>query len=180
MAPSILKLTAATSLRSIFRSRNSYRGARMISTVNKSDESRPSVLSSSSPCLMLSPRSDNTSYELYNFAENKVLTIPKLDFKYEIESGSRDETRIIGSSHGWLACYNYLRGDGELFLSNPLSGRRVNLPPIKNLSPPEHKLMRQYWCSRIRMTCSDPESEECVENKLGWSRWLRKMDGWSR
>ncbi|KAL3648004.1 hypothetical protein CASFOL_008972 [Castilleja foliolosa] len=161
MACSILKLAATTSLRSIFRSSNSCRAARMISTVNKSDESRSSVLSSSYPYLMLSPLNCKTSYELYNFAENKVLTIPKLDLKCEIESEFRYLTRITGSSHGWLACYNHLRGDGQLFLSNPLSGRRVNLPPIqKLLTASESKYLRLYWCSKITMTCSDPESEE--------------------
>ncbi|KAL3648011.1 hypothetical protein CASFOL_008979 [Castilleja foliolosa] len=167
MAPSILKITAATSLplRSIFRSPNSCRAARMISTVNKSDESRPSVLSSSSPYLMLSPHNDNTSYELYSFAEKKVLSIPKPDLKYEIESEFRDATKILGSSHGWLAYCNHLRGDGgELFLSNPISGRRVNLPPLDKISATTSDYMRLherlYECSKIRMTCSDPESEE--------------------
>ncbi|KAL3648002.1 hypothetical protein CASFOL_008970 [Castilleja foliolosa] len=165
LRPSILKITtAATSLRSIFRF--SCRGARLISTVNKSDESRTSsvesrisFLPSSYPWLMLSPKSCNTCYEFYSFAENRVLTIPKLDLKYEIEPGFRDATRILCSSHGWLACFN----NGELFLFNPLSGRRVNLPPIHNLSTPDPNpyIDREYWCKKIIMTCSDPESEEC-------------------
>ncbi|KAL3648003.1 hypothetical protein CASFOL_008971 [Castilleja foliolosa] len=175
MAHSILNLTAATSLRPIFRSPSSCRGARMISSLSKHYESRPFVLSSSYPHLMLSPHNDNTSYELYNFADNKVLTIPKLDLKYEIESHEfRDETRILGSSHGWLACYNHLHGDGgELFLSNPLSGRRVNLQSIHNLSAPGSDSLRQNWCRKMRMTCSDPESEDCrVVMKFGISNRL--------
>ncbi|KAL3619357.1 hypothetical protein CASFOL_036927 [Castilleja foliolosa] len=164
MAPSILKITTAISLRCIFRS---CRGVRMFSTVNKSDESRTSSVesrisffSSSYPWLMLSPRSCNNSYEFYSFAEKRVLSIPKSDHKYEVESGFHDATRILGSSHGWLACYNHLRA-GELFLYNPLSGRRINLPPVHKLSNPESNLVRKYGCKRIIMTCSDPESEEC-------------------
>ncbi|KAL3647949.1 hypothetical protein CASFOL_008917 [Castilleja foliolosa] len=168
MAPSILKITAATSVRSISRYLNSCRGARIISTVNKSDksrtssvESRISCLSSSYPWLMLSPRSCNTSYELYSFAEKRVLSIPKPDLKYEVESGFRDATKILGSSHGWLACFNRRRR--ELFLLNPLSGRRVNLPPFHNLSTPESKLSdgKRLIVKKIIITCSDPESEDC-------------------
>ncbi|KAL3648000.1 hypothetical protein CASFOL_008968 [Castilleja foliolosa] len=165
MGPSML---AASPLRSIFRSPNSCTGARMISTVNKSDESRTSsvesrnsFLSSSYPWLMLSPRSCNTSYELYSFAENRVLSIPKPDLKYEVDSGFRDATEIYGSSHGWLACFNRRRR--ELFLSNPLSGRRVNLPPFHDLFTPEFNIIggKRLYIQKIIMTCSDPESEEC-------------------
>ncbi|KAL3648010.1 hypothetical protein CASFOL_008978 [Castilleja foliolosa] len=154
MAPSILKFAAAaTSLRSIVRSPNSCRAAWMI---NKSDESRNSFLSSSYPWLMLSPQFWNKSYELYSFAENKLLSIPKP----EIESEFRYAT-IIGSSHGWLAYYNYLGVGGGLFLSNPISGRRINLPPIHNVSATESERTTESECRKMRMTCSDPESEDC-------------------
>ncbi|KAL3648009.1 hypothetical protein CASFOL_008977 [Castilleja foliolosa] len=170
-APSILKVTAATP---IFRSMSWCRGARLMSSLSKHYyESRSSVLPSSSPCLMLSPRSNNTSYELYSVAENKVISIPKSNLKYKIESESRDSTRIIGSSHGWLAYYNFLGVGGGLFLSNPISGRRVNLPPIHNIDATESDVMLQYWIRKMRITCSDPQSEDCrVVMKFGMANSL--------
>ncbi|KAL3619094.1 hypothetical protein CASFOL_036664 [Castilleja foliolosa] len=164
MGLSILKITGTGSfLRSIFRSLNSYRGARMVSTANRSAESQvssssdspfSSSSSSSSPLLMLSPRSYNTCYDLYNIAENRLFTIPKSE-----KSTFRYATKIVGSSHGWLACFNYRRN--ELFLSNPLSGRRVNLPPVDNLSIPRSSLRSGVGIQKIIISCSDPESEEC-------------------
>ncbi|KAL3647762.1 hypothetical protein CASFOL_008730 [Castilleja foliolosa] len=149
MGLSILKLTGTgTSLRSIFRSLNSYNGARTVSTVNRSDDSLFS--SSSSPLLMLSPSGYSKSYDFYNFAKNKVFTIPKSE-----KSKFRYATKIVGSSHGWLACFNHRRN--ELYLSNPISGRRVNLPPID--MPKSY--LRRGGIKKIIISCSDPESEEC-------------------
>ncbi|KAL3647759.1 hypothetical protein CASFOL_008727 [Castilleja foliolosa] len=162
MGLSILKITGTgTSLRSIFRSLNSYRIARTINTVNRSDEDRvssnssssdDSIFSSSSPLLMLSPSNYITSYAFYSFAKNRVFTIPKSEkTRYGIE--------IVGSSHGWLACFNQRRY--ELFLSNPLSGRRVNLPPIHNLDISRSDFTRGVGINKIIMSCSDPESTKC-------------------
>ncbi|KAL3619093.1 hypothetical protein CASFOL_036663 [Castilleja foliolosa] len=158
MGLSLLKITGTgTSLRSIFRSLNSYRGARMVSTVNRSAEAQvssspDSLFSSSSPLLMLSPSSSRKSYDLYSFAKNRVFTIPKSD-------KIRCATKVVGSSHGWLAWFNYRRN--ELFLSNPLSGRRVNLPPIHNLDISTYDLRSGTGINKIIISCSDPESTKC-------------------
>ncbi|KAL3647765.1 hypothetical protein CASFOL_008733 [Castilleja foliolosa] len=164
MGLSILKIAGSgtgKSLRSIFRSLNSYKVSRTISTLNRSDEDRvsssssssdDSVFSSSSPLLMLSPSNYIISYAFYSFAKNRVFSIPKPEkTRYAIE--------IVGSSHGWLACFNHRRN--ELFLSNPLSGRRVNLPSICNLNISRYDLKTSSGINKIIISCSDPESEEC-------------------
>ncbi|KAL3647968.1 hypothetical protein CASFOL_008936 [Castilleja foliolosa] len=152
------------SLRPKFNALNSYRRSRKVSTVirsmsalmarilNRSDEAPVSSSSRCSPpWLMLSPSSNNTSYDLYSFSKNRVITIPKSEKKSEFHG-----TKIVGSSHGWLACFN--RRGNELFLSNPLSGLRVNLPPIRNLSIPDPS---GVGLKKILISCFDPESEEC-------------------
>ncbi|KAL3627176.1 hypothetical protein CASFOL_028539 [Castilleja foliolosa] len=162
MGLSLLKITGnGTSLRSIFRSLNSYRGVRMVSTVKyRSAEaqvpsfSSDSLFASSSPLLMLSPNRYSSSYEFYSFAKNRLFTIPKSE-----KSTFRYATKIFGSSHGWLGCFNYRRY--ELYLSNPLSGRRVNLPPIDYLPIPHANLRHGHGINKIIISCSDPESKEC-------------------
>ncbi|KAL3647347.1 hypothetical protein CASFOL_008315 [Castilleja foliolosa] len=161
MALSILKITGTgTSVRSIFRSLSSYRGAWMVSTATRLAEAQVSSLSSSdddspsssSPLLMLSPNNYNMSYDLYSFAKNRLFTIPKSE-------KSTSTKIIVGSSHGWLACFNLRRN--ELYLSNPLSGRRVDLPPIDNLPIYKPNLRSGTGINKIIISCSDPESKEC-------------------
>ncbi|KAL3647758.1 hypothetical protein CASFOL_008726 [Castilleja foliolosa] len=142
-----------TSLRSISRSLYSYRGSGILRfyPFHEEDEVSHDSLSSSSPLLMLSPSSYNTRYDLYSFAKNRVFTIPKSE-----KSTFRYATKIVGSSQGWLACFNHRRN--ELYLSNPISGRRVNLPPI---DIPKSYLIHGNGIKKIIISCSDPESEEC-------------------
>ncbi|KAL3647766.1 hypothetical protein CASFOL_008734 [Castilleja foliolosa] len=73
----------------------------------------------------------------------------------------------------WLAFFNHRRN--ELFLSNPLSGHRVNLPPIDNLDITQSNLSSGVGIKKIIISCFDPESEECraimlfdITNKLAF------------
>ncbi|KAL3647780.1 hypothetical protein CASFOL_008748 [Castilleja foliolosa] len=85
-------------------------------------------LNNPSPCLMLPPTFDDCSddmvYNMYNLAQNKVL---KFNNKKLIPE---DDTRIVGSSHGWLALFDERNCD--LILTNPVTRRHVKLPPSKS------------------------------------------------
>ncbi|KAL3647361.1 hypothetical protein CASFOL_008329 [Castilleja foliolosa] len=117
------------------RRRSSFRlyGVARVSTVNRRAESQVSSFSSSDDDSLFSSSSS------YSFVKNKPFTIP-------ISDKTRNATKNVGSSHCWLACLNHRRN--ELYLSNPLSGRHLNLPPLNNLDIP-------------KSCCSDPESKEC-------------------
>ncbi|KAH6829299.1 hypothetical protein C2S53_011523 [Perilla frutescens var. hirtella] len=56
----------------------------------------------------------------------------------------KNEAMLVGSSHGWLALFNELSRD--FFLWNPISGRRINLPPIDTLPIPAVNLKGGYGC----------------------------------
>ncbi|KAL3647783.1 hypothetical protein CASFOL_008751 [Castilleja foliolosa] len=81
-----------------------------------------------SPCLMLPPTFDDGSdemvYNMYNLAQNKVL---KFNNKKLIPE---KDTRIVGSSHGWLALFDERNCD--LILTNPVTRSHVKLPPSKS------------------------------------------------
>ncbi|KAL9151220.1 hypothetical protein ABFS82_11G039400 [Erythranthe guttata] len=114
-----------------------------ISTLSVSDESlrSPSSLPSKiSPWLMLPPTAAGSGcvvHKFYSIAENRVLC-----FAGEAKLGFPDgDTELVGSSHGWLALSN--KRNNDLFLTNPLSRRRVNLPPIHKLPIEEQHLSRE-------------------------------------
>ncbi|KAL3647782.1 hypothetical protein CASFOL_008750 [Castilleja foliolosa] len=109
-----------------------------------------SCLKNPSPCLMLPPTfdegSDDMVYNMYNIAQNKVL---KFNNKKLIPE---EDTRIVGSSHGWLALLDERNGD--LILTNPITRRHVKLPPYKS----------NNFCGfsgvKVIISC-DAEQEEC-------------------
>ncbi|KAL8037427.1 hypothetical protein ABFX02_11G039100 [Erythranthe guttata] len=133
-----------------------------ISTLSVSDESlrSPSSLPSKiSPWLMLPPTAAGGGcvvHKFYSIAENRVLC-----FAGEAKLGFPDgDTELVGSSHGWLALSN--KRNNDLFLTNPLSRRRVNLPPIHKLPIEEQHLSREdFSCvHNVIISCS-PNEENC-------------------
>ncbi|KAL6521566.1 hypothetical protein OROGR_018135 [Orobanche gracilis] len=48
------------------------------------------------------------------------------------------DAELVGHSHGWSALFN--KRSNDLFLSDPLSHRRINLPPIHTLPDPDFNL----------------------------------------
>ncbi|KAL6521555.1 hypothetical protein OROGR_018124 [Orobanche gracilis] len=88
------------------------------------------VSSPSAPWLMLPPAVDgsgNISYKFHCLAT-------KSDFVRTNNVGrelSADDIQFVGSSHGWLALYN--PRNSNLFLSDPITDRHINLPSPRGL-----------------------------------------------
>lgn len=68
----------------------------------------------------------NMVYKFYSLAEKRVITMPKS------KSGPDPDAVCVGSSHDWVAFINR-RGDCDLFLCNPITGRNITLPSIRTL-----------------------------------------------
>ncbi|KAL3647082.1 hypothetical protein CASFOL_008050 [Castilleja foliolosa] len=141
MAPSIF--SSSLRLISTLRAQNCRR---MMST----------GLNSPSPCLVLPPTFEGGSgdmvYNLYNLVQNKVI---KFNNKKLIP---QEDTRIVGSSHGWLALFNQRNCD--LILTNPVTGRHVKLPPSKSDVPPKGFKEKMRCVCKVIISC-DAEQEEC-------------------
>ncbi|KAL6499884.1 hypothetical protein OROGR_027794 [Orobanche gracilis] len=117
------------------------------------------------PLLMLPPSREGgkgsvTAYNLYSPALEKVISIKKRGEEHD-RSGV-DESRVVGSSHGWVALFNEKREDGDLFLWDPLSGRQIKLPPMKALPDayPKHNYGRA-GVTKVIISCSPDKKEEC-------------------
>ncbi|KAL3647751.1 hypothetical protein CASFOL_008719 [Castilleja foliolosa] len=114
---------------------------RMMSTTTVSGLNNPS------PCLILPPTfddgSDDMIYNMYNIAQNKVLKFNNKKLLPE------EVTRIVGSSHGWLALLDERNHD--LILTNPITRRHVKLPSYKG---------NPFSSFRVIISC-DAEQEEC-------------------
>ncbi|KAL3647746.1 hypothetical protein CASFOL_008714 [Castilleja foliolosa] len=152
MAPTIFSFSPKfIRLISHFKSPNS---ARMMSTVS-------SLINNPSPCLMLPPTFDGGAgdivYNFYNLAQDKVL---KFNNKKLIPE---QDTRIVGSSHGWLALFNERNCD--LILTNPITRRHVNLPPSK-LNIPKDFEAEKGCVSKVIISC-DAEQEDCQAMLIG-------------
>ncbi|GER49245.1 hypothetical protein STAS_26471 [Striga asiatica] len=143
------------------------------------DSVRPMILSSSRPCSSSSssssyspPKSSSFSsspwlmlphlfeagptttmkYKFYSLAENKVVTVAT-----EFPAAGSDLMVLRGSSHGWLALLNPRNFD--LFLYNPISHRRINLPSVGNLpNYPTPQSSRDL--EKLILSCSPDEEEE--------------------
>ncbi|KAL3647084.1 hypothetical protein CASFOL_008052 [Castilleja foliolosa] len=141
MAPSIF--SSSLRLISTLRAQNCRR---MMST----------GLNSPSPCLVLPPTFEGGSgdmvYNLYNLVQNKVT---KFNNKKLIP---QEDTRIVGSSHGWLALFNQRNCD--LILTNPVTGRHVKLPPSKSDVPPKGFKEKMRCVCKVIISC-DAEQEDC-------------------
>ncbi|KAL8551427.1 hypothetical protein ACS0TY_000500 [Phlomoides rotata] len=95
---------------------------------SNSDES-PRI--SSSPLPMRQTCNDDIDMvdKVHNLAENKILRSLGKAAGEELKLKLGCSTEIVGSSHGWLCLFDESR-NLEMSLYNPLSGRRINLPPI--------------------------------------------------
>ncbi|CAA0833639.1 Unknown protein [Striga hermonthica] len=148
-----------------FRPSNSFlsRGVRAMSAASAA----PSKVVKSPPWMMLPPSFEGgrmVNYNFYSLGHDKVLSFDggRTSSRYE-----KSETSIIvGSSHGWLALFNPT--NSELFLSNPLTGRHVSLPPV----PPygRHVGLLPHitvdddgcaWVNKVIISGEDPEHEDC-------------------
>ncbi|KAK3000082.1 hypothetical protein RJ639_023784 [Escallonia herrerae] len=70
-------------------------------------------------------RDIGSSYCFYSLVEDRIIEISRN------EVGPDVEPRVVGSSHGWLACVNPL--DCDFYLTNPIRGRVLRLPPVSTL-----------------------------------------------
>ncbi|KAL6494718.1 hypothetical protein OROGR_031518 [Orobanche gracilis] len=161
----LLRATKSCSSRlGIFRSPYYYYGgsgsklgARMMSV--------SSAHSSPPPWLMLPPAfeggGNSMVYKFYSPTENKVFSLNKRSTAVKEEGlTADDDAEIVGSSHGWLALFNSRNCD--LFLSNPLTGRHIKLPPIHSLPIHHDCLSGGYACvSKVIISCSPEEGDEC-------------------
>ncbi|CAA0816283.1 Unknown protein [Striga hermonthica] len=112
--------------------------------------------SSSSPWLMLPPSFDVTftgaasiSYNFYSLADNKIVT-------HSLEERELADPLMFfaGSALGWLALMSPSR---DLFLYNPISRRRINLPSVCDLPDYPDNLAKVY---KVVLSCS-PEDPNC-------------------
>ncbi|GER53383.1 hypothetical protein STAS_30889 [Striga asiatica] len=112
--------------------------------------------SSSSPWLMLPPSIDVTftgdasiSYNFYSLADNKIVT-------HSLEERELADPLMVfaGSSLGWLALMSPSR---DLFLYNPISRRRINLPSVGDLPDYPDNLAE---VNKVVLSCS-PEEPNC-------------------
>lgn len=119
---------------------------------NKRSEDSPEV--GSMPWLMVPPAFDGGSegavYKLYSPTKGGgggEVSLTNINRKEEAEFMHDPRTKLVGSSHGWLASFNDRTCD--FFLSNPRSGRRIRLPSVPQERPP----------LKVIISCS-PDDEE--------------------
>ncbi|GER43944.1 hypothetical protein STAS_20816 [Striga asiatica] len=122
----------------------------------------PSSSSCSSPWLMLQPAYEvgavctaaTMTYKLYNLAENRVVTlwVPQIPGDLLSFRGS--------SGGGWLSLVQ--RETHDLLLYNPMSRRRIKLPPLYG---PSVDLNRAPILHKSFISCS-PDTEKCVAVSL--------------
>ncbi|KAL3637043.1 hypothetical protein CASFOL_019342 [Castilleja foliolosa] len=128
-----------------------------------------------SPWLMLPPsfKDDNEMvYNFYSLSENKVLSFNKRDPKDENPTLSPpDDSKIVGSSHGWLALFDPSTYD--FYLSNPLTRRHIKLPPMHNLPNPQVNLIDSIVShgrvSKLIISGSPHEDECRAIMNFGWT-----------
>ncbi|KAL3637034.1 hypothetical protein CASFOL_019333 [Castilleja foliolosa] len=142
-----------------------------------------------SPWLMLPPSfkddDDEMVYNFYSLSENKVLSFNKRDPKDENPTLSpADDSKIVGSSHGWLALFDPSTYD--LYLSNPLTRKHIKLPPIHNLPIPQNNLKGGYRCVSKLIISGSPHEDECraimsfdSTNKLAFCSLGRLKTEWT-
>ncbi|XP_057805436.1 uncharacterized protein LOC131020556 [Salvia miltiorrhiza] len=138
-------------------------------------QSRRLSSSGGGPWLMLPPaRSGNSAaYKLYSPVKGEVVSFNINGNEEAVEVMQDPATRLVGSSHGWLALFNSHRK--AFFLSNPLSGRRIDLPP-----PPSDFITTPFKvivssspddddCRALMMYRSDTHSYVCRPGRSAWT-----------
>ncbi|KAL3647781.1 hypothetical protein CASFOL_008749 [Castilleja foliolosa] len=131
-----------------------------------------SCLKNPSPCLMLPPTfddgSDDMVYNMYDLAQNKVL---KFNNKKLLP---QENTRFVGSSHGWLALMD--ERNNNFIITNPVTRRYVKLPRY---------MSNRFSDFKVIISC-DAEQEDCqamiISNgqSLAFCRLGRSPIKWSR
>lgn len=105
-----------------------------------------------SPLLMV----DALTSKFFSLAENKLMS---LGDGVPTKSMGGESTVLVGSSHGWIAFFN--RASLDLFLWNPVSCRRIDLPSIQNLSIPADNLESGYGCvEKLIVSSSTPDDAD--------------------
>lgn len=97
--------------------------------------------------------------KFYSLEENQLLSLGGDDTE-TLSGGDGVYIKIVGSSHGWIALY---KDDDEedsvdLFLWNPVTRRRINLPRVNNL--PGFKYCPPLILKLI-LSSSNPEDADC-------------------
>ncbi|KAL6575506.1 hypothetical protein OROHE_000883 [Orobanche hederae] len=112
---------------------------------------------SSSPYLMLPPfffgGGRDMVYNFYSPAKDKVVSFNNRGGTEETKLMQDDKTTLVGSSHGWLALYN--SSNRGMLLLNPVSGHRIDLPPLAG-----KPFSREVAPWKLIMSCP-PDEEEC-------------------
>lgn len=99
-------------------SKYSVRGNRMMSGVSRSSSAPWALL----PCCHTCSMCRGCGFVLYSPTNNQLYNTYVM--------GSENPQRIVGSSQGWVSCYD--RWSHELFLLDPLANRVIELPPLVN------------------------------------------------
>ncbi|KAL8489833.1 hypothetical protein ACS0TY_025641 [Phlomoides rotata] len=110
------------------------------------------------PCLMLP--SSFAGIDVVASAVEDGVGLLRFRRSRKDESGV-SESRVVGSSHGWVVLFNHKRRHGDLFLWDPISGRQIKLPPMKTLPdayPPFN--MGRASMYKVIISCS-PDRDEC-------------------
>ncbi|XP_057801246.1 uncharacterized protein LOC131016545 [Salvia miltiorrhiza] len=113
-----------------------------------------------SPWMMLPPSyipgGRDMVYNFYSPIKDEVVSLNN--------RGGKEETRVIhshnmvvGSSHGWLSVIN--GSTKGMFLSNPISGRLIELPPIAGKPFSAEDTAFCPW--KVILSCS-PDQEDCL------------------
>ncbi|KAL3500791.1 hypothetical protein ACH5RR_039884 [Cinchona calisaya] len=106
----------------------------------------------------------------YSLAENKVKSLLPLSS----ETTEENDILCIGSSHGWLVFQS--RGiDRSIFLSNPITGHRINLPSIHSLYHPPDNVNKRLFSIRSIILSSCPNENDCRVVIIYYSRQGEKL-----
>ncbi|CAA0812441.1 Unknown protein [Striga hermonthica] len=136
---------------------NSYQiGMSTLAEPMFSSSTRQNPSSSSSPWLMLplaTVASAGISYKFYSLADDKIVTLGTGKSRHEREL-THPRMRFAGSSHGWLAL---LSRSLDLFLYNPISGRHIDLPSVRDLPESPAGSTITY---KVILSCS-PDRPDC-------------------
>ncbi|GFP80743.1 uncharacterized protein at3g06530 [Phtheirospermum japonicum] len=163
---------------------------RMMSTVSSVDVDKSGTprISPPQPWLMQPPDFNKGGggmfYNFYNLADEKRESFPKTkrtESESEFEELPDDDSKFVGSSHGWLALLN--PRNNNLFLSNPITGRHIKLPSIQT-SLPNPEINFRGIVSKLILTCS-PDEDECrafvifgPEDRLAFCHPRRRSTKW--
>ncbi|CAA0831035.1 Unknown protein [Striga hermonthica] len=136
------------------------------------------------PLLMLPPALENNNnkknlvFRFYKLAENQVIT--RSDEEEIIPPSSVSDLSIVGSSHGWLSMFDHSKSGGGLFLYNPLTQRRINLPPLPEYSSAVTSLVlsgphpdEDDSCRAVAILGYENSLAFCCPNSRTMAEWMQ-------